>query len=190
MYRSNPIYHQDEQMLNEEFHWIKKAQQHPRYFAPLYKKYHNQIFGYVYHKIDDRQTAGDVTSMIFLKAINNIKKFQFRGVPLAAWLYRIAKNEVNQCFRDKSNHRWVNIEDFLVATNEPHFFEETVQPEIEKLRYTLSQLSSEDLEMIKMRYFEGLRYREMGKSLSITENNAKVKTFRALNKLRAFYNDK
>ena len=55
---------------------------------------------------------------------------------------------------------------------------------IKQLLLTLSRLNNSQVELIEMRYFEKRSYREIGEILDITENNAKVKTFRALKKLR------
>jgi RNA polymerase sigma-70 factor (ECF subfamily) len=87
----NPMYHQTNQRMEEELSWIRRAQKDPECFGPLYKKYHEQIFRYVYQRMDDEETAFDVTSQVFMKALNNLNRYEFRGVPFSSWLYRIAK---------------------------------------------------------------------------------------------------
>ena len=57
----------------------------------------------------------------------------------------------------------------------------------EKLKKVLRQINEKDLMLIEMRYFEKRSYREIGEILSVTENNAKVKTFRALQRLKKAY---
>ncbi len=106
----NPMYHQTNQRMEEELSWIRRAQKDPECFGPLYKKYHEQIFRYVYQRMDDEETAFDVTSQVFMKALNNLNRYEFRGVPFSSWLYRIAKSELYQSFRDKKAERTVNIE--------------------------------------------------------------------------------
>ena len=89
----NPVYHQTSDILQEELSWISSAKKDPERFGPLYKKYHEQIFRYVYQRMDDQDLAFDVTSQVFIKAMNNLHKFEYRGVPFSSWLYRIAKSE-------------------------------------------------------------------------------------------------
>jgi RNA polymerase sigma-70 factor (ECF subfamily) len=175
-------------MLDDEQKHIALAKSDPRHFAPLYEKYNEQIFRYVNQRMDDQELAFDVTSQVFLKAIKNIHKFEYRGVPLGSWLYRIAKSELNQAFRDRKAKRAINIDKTHVATFMEVFKEEENELNLKRLFHALDQLSDTDLQLIELRYFEDRPYREMGEILEIKENNAKVKTFRALEKLKQLFN--
>ena len=53
----NPVYHQTSQLMEEELSWIRRAQKDPESFGPLYKKYHEQIFRYIYQRMDDEELA-------------------------------------------------------------------------------------------------------------------------------------
>ncbi len=180
----NPVYHQSNTKLQQEAVWIEEAKEDAERFGPLYTKYHEQIFRYVYQRMDDRELAFDVTSQVFIKALSNLHKYEFRGVPFSSWLYRIAKSELYQAFRDRKARRTVNVESI-------HLFE--IIEEIDdddsvfhkkKLLKCLSMLKEADLQLIELRYFEKRSYREIGQILEITENNAKVRAFRALERLK------
>ena len=106
----NPMFHHTPDRLQEEQVWIQQAKNRPENFGPLYKKYHEQIFRYVYQRMDDKELAFDIVSQVFMKAMSNIHKFEDRGVPFAAWLFRIVKSEVYQSYRDNVTTRFVNIE--------------------------------------------------------------------------------
>ncbi|HZH86219.1 MAG TPA: sigma-70 family RNA polymerase sigma factor [Brumimicrobium sp.] len=186
----NPIYHHSDQMLNQEMEWINSAKEDPKYFAPLYEKYHEQIFRYVYQRMEDKQLSYDVTSQVFLKAMKNLNKYEYRGIPLASWLYRIAKSELNQAYRDNRAKRTINIDNVQVATFMEVFEEETNSLNKKRLFNALSQMNGLDLQLIELRYFEDRPYKEIGEILNIKENNAKVKTFRALEKLKKLFNKK
>ncbi|MDX1652912.1 MAG: sigma-70 family RNA polymerase sigma factor [Brumimicrobium sp.] len=188
MTRVNPIYHHSEKKLHEELEWITLAKSDPRHFAPLYEKYHEQIFRYINQRMDDHELAFDVTSQVFLKALRNLHKYEFRGLPLGSWLYRIAKSELNQAFRDRKAKRAINIEKTHLSTFMEVFKEEESLINRERLFNALDMLKESDLQLIEMRYFEDRPYKEMGEILDITENNAKVKTFRALEKLKHYFN--
>lgn len=183
----NPVYHQTELKIEEELGWIQRAKQDPECFAPLYRKYHEQIFRYVYQRMDDEEAAFDVTSQVFMKALNSLNKYEYRGVPFSSWLYRIAKSELYQSFRDKKAERTVNIDTVHVF----HVIDEIEQDENEenkqRLIECLSKLKEEDMQLIEMRFFEKRSYKEIGEILEISENNAKVKSFRALEKLKKIF---
>ena len=188
MSRMNPMYHHTNEKLRSELEWIQLAKRDPEKFAPLYEKYHEQIFRYIYQRMDDKELAFDVTSQVFLKAMNNLHKYEYRGVPFGSWLYRIAKSELYQAFRDRSSKRAINIETVQLATFLDVFEDEENEINKKRLLSSIAELKEADVHLIEMRFFEQRPYKEMGEILGITENNAKVKTFRALEKLKQLFN--
>jgi RNA polymerase sigma-70 factor, ECF subfamily len=183
----NPMYHQTSQRIEEELDWIRRAQRDPESFGPLYRKYHEQIFRYIYQRMDDEEAAFDVTSQVFLKALNNLHKYEYRGVPFSSWLYRIAKSELYQSFRDKKSQRTVNIESYQLFELMEDFDEDNKEENKKKLFYCLKLLKEKDMQLIEMRFFEKRSFKEIGEILEITENNAKVKAFRSIEKLKQLF---
>lgn len=183
----NPIYHHTEEKLQKELQWVKSAQDDPKRFAPLYDKYHEQIFRYVYQRMDDKEIAFDVTSQVFLKALNNIHRYEYRGVPFSSWLYRIAKSEVYQSFRDKKAKKTVNLETYHLNDLIDEWDDDNSDEKRKMLLDIISQLKPQEIQMIEMRYFEKRSFREIGEIIELTENNAKVKTHRVINKMKKIY---
>ena len=70
-----------------------------KYFEPLYNKYFESIFRFIYRKIGDEAIVADVTSKVFFNAMKALPKYENRNVPFGAWLYRIASNESNKHFQ-------------------------------------------------------------------------------------------
>lgn len=183
----NPMYHHTNDKLQEELSIIVAAKQDPERFGPLYEKYHEQIFRYIYQRIDDHELAFDVTSQVFIKALSNLHKYEYRGVPFSSWLYRIAKSELYQAFRDRKARRTVNVESMHLFEMIEEMDEEDNTGSKRKLFQCLSLLKENDLQMIELRYFEKRSYREIGEILDISENNAKVRSFRALERLKKLF---
>jgi RNA polymerase sigma-70 factor (ECF subfamily) len=183
----NPIYHHSEDKLKMELVWVKNAQRSPEGFAPLYNKYFEQIFRYIYQRMDDKETAFDVTSQVFLKALNNIHKYEYRGVPFASWLYRIAKSELYQSFRDKKARRTVNVESFQLFEMIEDWEDDKTNENRSILLNIIEKLDEQEVELVELRYFEKRSFREIGDMLDITENNAKVKAHRVLKKMKKIY---
>lgn len=183
----NPVYHQTSDILQEELSWISSAKKDPERFGPLYKKYHEQIFRYVYQRMDDQDLAFDVTSQVFIKAMNNLHKFEYRGVPFSSWLYRIAKSELYQAYRDRKARKTTCVESMHLFEMIEEFEEEDSSENKARLIQCLKELREGDLEIIEMRYFEKRSYREIGEILDLTENNAKVKAFRAIERLKTLF---
>jgi RNA polymerase sigma-70 factor (ECF subfamily) len=183
----NPMYHQTNQRIEEELDWIRRAQRDPESFGPLYKKYHEQIFRYIYQRMDDEETAFDVTSQVFLKALNNLHRYEYRGVPFSSWLYRIAKSELYQSFRDRKAQRTVNIDSYQLYDLIDDFEDDDKELNRKKLFTCLKLMKEKDMQLIEMRFFEKRSFREIGEILEITENNAKVRAFRSIEKLKELF---
>lgn len=180
----NPHYHHTGEQLNEEMMIIEAAKLNPQRFAPLYDKYYKQIFNYLYQRMDDKDTAFDLTGQVFLKALTNLSNYQFKGVPFASWLYRIAHNEMMQLFRSSKDKRAINadISDlrYICEENEEPFFEEYI-PAIKKL---IQELKEEELQMVELRFFEKRAFKDIAEIMDITEVNAKVRMYRIIEKLK------
>ncbi len=140
--------------------------------------------------MDDEELAFDITSQVFMKALNNIGKYEYRGVPFSSWLYRIAKSELYQAFRDRKAERTVNIESFHLYEIIEEIDDDHSEEKKKRLFDSLAKMKEKDMQLIEMRFFEKRSFREIGEILEITENNAKVKAFRAIEKLKHLINPK
>ncbi len=184
----NMMYYQDTLRLEEENQLIEKAKLNPSHFAPLYKKYYESIFRYINKRVDEEEVAYDITSCVFVKALTNLSRYEFRGVPFSSWLFRIAKSELYQSFRDKQAQRTVKIDSVQIAQVIEDFIEDNSEVNKAKLLKCLPLLKENQLQLIEMRFFEKRSFKEIGEIIGLTENNAKVKTFRALLKLKELFN--
>ena len=178
-------YHATEEQMASEHALVEAAKKNPARFEPLYKKYHEQIFRYIYQRLEDREQAFDATAQVFMKALSKLHTYEFRGVPFAAWLYRIAYSEINNMFKSRKAQRTINIETTQVfeMIDEMEDVQEREAMK-EQIIESLNTLKEEDLAIIEMRFFEKRAFKEIADILDITENNAKVKTYRILEKLR------
>jgi len=180
----NSRYHHTDAQLQEEHLIIEAAKHDPNNFAPLYDKYYKQIFGYLYQRMEDKDTAFDLTAQVFLKALTNIGRYEFKGVPFASWLYRIAHSEMMQLFREQKNRRSINADvgdlRFICEEAEEFYLEEYIPI----LKRVISELDADDLQLVELRFFEKRAFKEIGEIMNITENNAKVRMYRVLERLK------
>jgi RNA polymerase sigma-70 factor (ECF subfamily) len=73
---------------------IEAAQRDPRQFAELYAANFHRVYAYIARRVRDRARAEDLTAEVFKRALVNLPRFEWRGVPFAAWLLRIAANAI------------------------------------------------------------------------------------------------
>ncbi|MEL6925743.1 MAG: sigma-70 family RNA polymerase sigma factor [Bacteroidota bacterium] len=176
-----------DQAMESEWKEIQAAQQDLRHFRPLYDRYYENIFRFIFRRTADESLSGDICSQVFLKAMQKLGSYSFRGVPFSAWLFRIASNEVTQHFRNVQKQRVVsldesNIEDMLDELNAKSESTEKEQRRI--FLQCLQSLKPSDLQLIELRFFEKRAFREIAAILQITESNAKVKTYRIIERMR------
>lgn len=179
-----PSKHISQEEIRLEFETVKKAVKDPEKFKILYDRYFTVIFNYIFRKIDDEDITADLTSQTFLKALRNLRKYKFKGVPFSAWLYRIASNEVNRHYQQTNKK--------LVFSFDVQEFENLIEQSIEKeekpdIDYIIQQMQSmceSDIKVLELRFFETKSFSEIAFIMDITEATAKMRTYRAIDKLR------
>jgi len=158
-------------------------------FSFLYDKYYIRIFRFIYQRVESEDTAADITSIVFLKAMENLKKYDYRGLPFGSWLYRIALNEVYQEHRSNKIELVYNInttELKTIATDELDAIEK--EEMINTVLKAVSLLERDEIELIQMKYFEKFSYKQIAEIKELTEVNAKVKVHRIIQKLKTKIN--
>ncbi len=177
-------YHFTREDMQQEQILVEAAKQDPEEFRGLYNRYYERIFLYVWQRLDDKEVAHDVTSQVFLKAMQNLYKYEFKGVPFASWLYRIAKSEVYTVLRKLQVQRTVNIDSVGMGDMVSEMEEDPYAEWMPVLSAAVAELEEDDLQLVEMRFFEKRPFKEIADILDITENNAKVRTYRILEKLK------
>lgn len=172
----------------EENEIIEAAKNDPVNFKPLYEKYFKRIFLFVYHRVEDRDIAADLTSQTFLKAMQRTHQYQSRGLPFSSWLYRIAVNECTDYFRKTKRSKVVYVEEASFHHLFDEMFPEDPKDELEKkLHVVLQQLKPDELQIIELRYFEDMPFKMVAEILNISEVNAKVRTYRTIDKMKRIF---
>lgn len=165
---------------------IEAAKQNPDFFGGLYDRYFEQIYLFIFKRVQDEAVAGDVCQKAFMKAMANIGKYEDRGRPFTAWLYRIASNECNLYFRSKKKMMTVEIEDKHVKTVmlEIKIGDENDQSDQDKLMKVLSNLQPEYAEIVELRFFMHYSFKEIAEFYEISEASAKMRLYRILDRVK------
>jgi RNA polymerase sigma-70 factor, ECF subfamily len=175
----------------DEEDWIRKATKDPNAFQPLYEANFRKVFLFVLHRVGDKEVAGDLTQQVFLNALNHLGRYQFRGLPFSAWLFRIAINQCNDFFRKTKRARMVVLEEASVENLYTELTADQSMDEWEKqLPAILEKLNPDDLHIIELRFFEERPFKEIAEILGITETYAKVRTYRILDKMKKLFLNK
>src|SRR5215468_5237278 len=84
----------EERAADPEKRLVEAAQFDPRRFADLYELYFDRVYAFIARRVRDRGETEDLTSEVFHRALANLARFEWRGTPFLAWLYRIAHNAI------------------------------------------------------------------------------------------------
>ncbi|MGP8215119.1 MAG: RNA polymerase sigma factor [Bacteroidia bacterium] len=179
-------YHKSsEEMLSEQKE-IEAAKADPARFEVLYNRYYEPILQFVYKRVEGKEAAFDITSQVFLNAMLKLHQFKFMGSPFSSWLYRIALNEINMLYRKDKIQRSIKVEeDELKSVIHEINPEDDIDEQYKRIEEALSDFEEEDIQLIELRFFEKRTFKEIGDIMEMTENNAKVKLYRLLDKLKS-----
>jgi RNA polymerase sigma-70 factor, ECF subfamily len=156
-------------------------------FALLYDRYVDQVFGFVYHRVGHRQTAEDIVSDVFLRALRRIESFSWQGVDFGAWLITIARNRCHDHFKSARFRLDASVaEVFDSPVKDPEMDPENraVRGELaEQIHAALRELKDEQAEVLYLRFIQHLNVTETAAVMGKTDGAIKALQYRALKSL-------
>jgi RNA polymerase sigma-70 factor, ECF subfamily len=161
---------------------IEAAQQDPARFADLYEVNFERVYAYAVRRVRDRAEAEDVTAEVFHQALANLKRFEWRGIPFAAWLFRIASNLISDRWQ-RSGREITDEETIDAAQVSPAEIEEVERRAT--LFKLVDTLPAEQKNVVVLRFVEQKSIKEVARAIRKTEGAVKQLQFRALSNLRA-----
>lgn len=164
----------------EERLLVEAAQSDPAQFDALYELHFEHVYAFIATRTQDRATAEDLTSEVFHKALANLPRFEWRGVPFSAWLLRIAANAVVDHAK-RARREAPSLED----APEPAASEVRMTEDRARLFRLVGELPEAQRQVVHQRFVEQLSIREIAARLGKTEGAVKQLQLRALEKLRA-----
>jgi RNA polymerase sigma-70 factor (ECF subfamily) len=153
-------------------------------FAGLYETYADRIYRFIFFRVGDSRLAEDLTSQTFLKAWESLGRYQIRGLPFGAWLFRIARNKVIDNYR--VSKETVSLETALSTQPDPHGrVDEKVEGllEVEQLRVALRRLTAEQRQVLTLKFIEGLSTKEISQVTGKQEGAIRALQMRGLQAL-------
>jgi RNA polymerase sigma-70 factor (ECF subfamily) len=166
---------------------VKRAKRDPIAFGELYERYVDRIYSYIYFRTGNTQEAEDLTAKTFHQALANIRRYNERGLPFTAWLYRIAHNLVANWHRDHKRRPQVSLDEMwpvLTQGRQSPVSLAEKHSEEEALRAVISKLSAERQLVLTLKFGESRSNEEIGRVFGRSEGAIKSLFHRTLEEMR------
>ena len=162
---------------------IEAAQRDPACFAELYENNFERVYAYIVRRVQNRTETEDLTAEVFHHALANLQRYEWRGIPFAAWLFRIAANLISDRWQrwgrevcDESGQ----LESVQASPAEIEGIERKAT-----LFRLVNTLPPEQKRVVEMRFVEQKSIKEVAKEIRKTEGAVKQLQFRAISTLRS-----
>jgi len=158
---------------------VEAAQKDPARFAELYEIHFERVYAFIARRVGDRDAVEDLTSDVFHRALANLQRFEWRGVPFRAWLLRIAVNAILD--RAKRQDREIAVADPPELSIQPGLQQVEDRARLFRL---VNELPEDQQHVVVMRFAEQKSIREIARHLGRSEGAIKQLQFRGLENLR------
>ncbi len=148
----------------------------------IYERYAAAIYRYIYFRVGETELAEDIQAEVFLRMLEGMPRYEDRGWPISAWLYRIAHDRTVDTIRRRRSRRHVPFETWEGACDGPEQMIGT-RLEHEELRQTLGDLTQEQRQVIMLRFMSDMSVQEVAQQLGRSEGSVKALQHRGLQSL-------
>lgn len=170
---------------NSDAELIRRAKQGDGEAAGLlYNRYHEHVFKFIWARVQNKQTAEDLTGEVFTRMMMNLPTYRERGVPFAAWLYRIARNLVIDHQRQWGGRFDVPLDERRDKDKTDPVEIVAQRIEVERIFRAMGHLKDVEQEVIIMRFVVGLSLLEVAETLDKHVGTVKTLQHRGLKALR------
>ncbi len=153
-------------------------------FGQLYDAYMERIYRFVYFRVEDQQTAEDITSQVFLKAWSNLDRFSFNRTPYLAWLYTIAHNAVIDHYRTRKVT--AALDDVQLSQQDHAEVVENdidLSAEMKTIKEAMRTLTDDQQKVLTLKFIEGMSNTEIARHLGKREGAIRALQMRGLQAL-------
>jgi RNA polymerase sigma-70 factor (ECF subfamily) len=171
------------QAPNDEAALVRAAARDQTAFAALYEQYVGRVYRFVRVRCGSSDEAADLTQQVFLKVAEALPRYRERGLPFAAWLFRITRNAaIDRARRHRPTVPWEALSDVLAPDEvEGYILEREARAELASL---IADLSPDERELLSLRFAAGLSSREIAAVVGASDSAVKKRLTRLINRMK------
>jgi RNA polymerase sigma-70 factor (ECF subfamily) len=151
-------------------------------FTQIYERYAPAIYRYIYFRLGEAELAEDLQAEVFLRMFEGLHRYEDRGWPISAWLYRIAHDRTIDTIRRRRNRQQMPLEDWGGMCDGPEG-SVSAKLEFEEINRSINDLTEDQRQVIQMRFLGDMSIQEVARKLGRTEGSVKALQHRGIQSL-------
>ncbi len=167
----------DEDAIFGELH------RNPALFEILYQRYVTRLYRYLYARVGCAAEAEDLTSQVFIAALEGLPRYRHRG-NFAAWLFSLARRKVADYYRaPEKRRRAETLDENLAAALADPLTGLIRQEDLRELAYEVAHLPADGQELLRLRFAAGLGFEQIAAVLGRKPSAVKMAFYRLIERL-------
>lgn len=164
----------------DECELVERAKRDRDAFAALYRRHYSILAGYLYRRTGDTHVAEDLVAEVFLTALRCLPRYRHRGLPIRAWLYRIAANAANRWSRRERRRIAARLHELVLEARS----EKDSNLDGERARLALLSIKTKYQAVLTLHYLEGMSIEEVAAAVGCRVGTVKSRLSRGREALR------
>lgn len=162
---------------------VEEAQKNAEAFAALYDRHVRAVYGYLYSKVASPADAEDLTSQVFLAALESLRRYP-RGAGFRAWLFGIARRKTADFYRKRRPQSTLDDAAELPAPSESLLAQVARGQSLRVLARLIARLREDEQELLRLRFAGALSFAEIAGLLGMKESAVKMRLYRLIERLQ------
>ena len=167
----------------------RKRSENEAQLAALYESYYDRISRYAFVRLGNQADAEELAGEVFLRALESLDSYKERGVPMQAWLFRIAHNLIVDHYRKVKNQKTVSVDTVAIKSESDPEKQVMMEFEVTRVKRALGRLTESQRKVIELRFFGGLTSEEAGQVLKKRPGAVRELQSAAIKALRNLLNE-
>lgn len=153
----------------------------------LFERYHKRLYAFFFRLTRDAEVSEDLTQSVFYRILKYRHTFLGKGA-FSAWIFHLARNvRADHWRKSKREGQRSDLQTVAETAESSYGPASDREEEVSLLQKAMLQLSDDKRELLELSKFQGLKYKEIADMTNSTENNVRVKIFRAIQELKTLY---
>lgn len=178
---------------HHEKDWVEQAKHDVKAFTHLYNHYFPRLYAYVSYRVGRAHDCEDIVADTFVRVVEGLPGFEWRhSGAFAAWLFRIARNLINDRYRQRKRQ---GTDEILTWEELPELEDNALLPDevilqkeqFARLYHLVGELPGRRQEVITLKFFGELRNREIAEVLGLDERTVASHLYRGLQDLNRLF---